>query len=436
MKITIHRGTHEIGGSCVEVRSANSRIIIDIGMPLVNKGGERFDFKDYEGLSGPELVEKKVLPDVPGLYRWDTENKTPDGILISHAHIDHYGFYNYLNEDIRFYLGEASQRIIGLTAVFTSVKGTITNYFNFRSGKPLTCGDFTITPFLMDHSAFDAYAFLIEADRKSIIYSGDFREHGRKSKAFYYFLAKAPSGIDALLLEGTMLGREVEKTKTEKEIEGEITEITGRSKNIVLMYTSSQNIDRLVSFYRASLRSNKLFVIDFYTAHVLDIVKDYGKLPYPSKNFPNIRVMFPYWLSKRISDEGRQKLLYKFRKYKIEKKEISDQRKDIMMLVRPSMLSDLERIDSLENSDFIYSMWKGYLEENSIKRMLEYTRGKNMKFHNIHTGGHADLKTLRKVTQKLKPKVIIPIHTLHPDKYNSICDDTVILSDGECYDIQ
>jgi len=233
-----------------------------------------------------------------------------------------------------------------------------------------------------------------------------------------------------------MFGREAEKTRTETDIEWEITRIASKSENIILVYASSQNIDRLVSFYRASLRSKKLFVIDFYTAHVLNIAKDYGKIPHPSKNFPNIRVMFPYWLSKRISDEGREKLLYKFRKYKIEKKQISDQRKDIMMLVRPSMLSDLERIDGLENSDFIYSMWKGYLEENSIKRTLEYIRGKNMKFHHIHTGGHADLKTLRKVTQKLKPKVIIPIHTLHPDKYDSICDDTVILSDGECYEIQ
>ena len=37
MKIIIHRGTHEIGGSCVEIRSKKSRILIDIGMPLVKK---------------------------------------------------------------------------------------------------------------------------------------------------------------------------------------------------------------------------------------------------------------------------------------------------------------------------------------------------------------------------------------------------------------
>ena len=47
MKIIIHRGTHEIGGSCVEIQSKKSRILIDIGMPLVKKDGDRFNFKEY-----------------------------------------------------------------------------------------------------------------------------------------------------------------------------------------------------------------------------------------------------------------------------------------------------------------------------------------------------------------------------------------------------
>ena len=32
----------------------------------------------------------------------------------------------------------------------------------------------------MDHSAFDAYGFLIEGGEKKIFYTGDFRGHGRK----------------------------------------------------------------------------------------------------------------------------------------------------------------------------------------------------------------------------------------------------------------
>ncbi len=52
MKIIIHRGTHEIGGSCVEIRSKKSRILIDIGMPLVKENGDRFDFREHEDTPG------------------------------------------------------------------------------------------------------------------------------------------------------------------------------------------------------------------------------------------------------------------------------------------------------------------------------------------------------------------------------------------------
>ncbi len=34
MTLTIHRGTHEIGGSCVELRTAEAKIFIDFGLPL------------------------------------------------------------------------------------------------------------------------------------------------------------------------------------------------------------------------------------------------------------------------------------------------------------------------------------------------------------------------------------------------------------------
>jgi ribonuclease J len=45
MNFKIHRGTKEIGGSCVEVSTANTRILLDFGMPLVNKDRSEFDAK-------------------------------------------------------------------------------------------------------------------------------------------------------------------------------------------------------------------------------------------------------------------------------------------------------------------------------------------------------------------------------------------------------
>ena len=61
MNFKIHRGTQEIGGSCVEVWTDTTRIVVDIGMPLVVSDGQGFDFKQYKNLTTKELVEQKIL---------------------------------------------------------------------------------------------------------------------------------------------------------------------------------------------------------------------------------------------------------------------------------------------------------------------------------------------------------------------------------------
>ncbi len=67
---------------------------------------------------------------------------------------------------------------------------------------PFDLGPFRVTPFLVDHSAYDAYALLVEADGRRLFYSGDFRAHGRKAALLEKLVAAPPAGIDALLLEG------------------------------------------------------------------------------------------------------------------------------------------------------------------------------------------------------------------------------------------
>jgi ribonuclease J len=432
MNLTIHRGTHEIGGSCVEVTSGSSRIIIDIGMPLVNSDGNKFILEDYDELSGEELVSKKVLPDVKGIYKWDKQNKKIDGVLISHPHMDHYGFFNYLSEDTSYYIGESAKKIIDITCVFTSMKGTINNFTPLESGKSLIIGDFKVTPYLMDHSAYDAYAFLIEAEGKRIIYSGDFREHGRKENAFKYFLNAVPKNVDALILEGTMFGRQKEVVKTEQELEEEIDVLVKNTEGIILMNFSVQNIDRVVTMYRAAKRNNKIFVIDFYAANVLSLLRK--TIPHPSPGFPELRVFYPTRLSDKTTREGHKDLMFKFGKYKITKQEINEKGKDVMILVRSSMLNDLRYIN-VEHGLFIYSMWEGYLKEKSMESMLGFVTENKINFKSIHTSGHASIDTLNKVTDIINPKVVIPIHSFYPEEYKEISTNIKILSDGEVYNV-
>jgi len=110
MKFKIHRGTKEIGGSCVEVWTENTRILLDFGMPLVNKDRSEFDFSKFKNLTNSELIELGVLPDIKGLY--DETDKMIDAVIISHAHQDHYGLLNFVHKSVKHFSGEATHKII------------------------------------------------------------------------------------------------------------------------------------------------------------------------------------------------------------------------------------------------------------------------------------------------------------------------------------
>ena len=90
MNIRIHRGTQEIGGNCVELWTDTSRIVLDIGIPLVEKDGSEFNFSKYRNLTSAQLIHKGILPDIDGFYQ--DSNELIDGLVISHSHLDHYDF--------------------------------------------------------------------------------------------------------------------------------------------------------------------------------------------------------------------------------------------------------------------------------------------------------------------------------------------------------
>lgn len=439
MKLTIHRGTHEIGGSCVEIENQDSRIVIDIGMPITKKDGQRFEFKNYKNMDGPALVKEKILPDVKGIYEWDKETKPVDGLLISHAHIDHYGFSNYLRKDTHFYLGEGTKRLIELSSIFSDAKVKIKRYTPIESEQSFHVGSFTITPYLMDHSAFDANAFLVESHGKRILYLGDFREHGRKAGALKRLLAAVPEDVDALLLEGTLLGRNGEKHLTEKDIESELVKIIKSSKSIVFVTLSSQNIDRLVSFYKAVvLQTGRIFVIDVYTAMILDALNNLNKkIPSPITH-KNIKVFFPNNMCDRIKKAGKwSEAEGRFARFKITKKGISKNLGRIVLVARssivPTFLSKIEGVDA--SATAVYSMWEGYLKDASMEKLLNFFAQKGIKPVKLHTSGHAPVDTLNKVVKKVKPKRLIPIHTKSPERYKDIFPNVVELKDGVSMEI-
>ncbi len=435
MNFKIHRGTQEIGGSCVEIWTDTTKIVVDIGMPLVVADGQIFDFNQYEKLTTQELIEKGILPDIEGLY----QNTAKVGaIIISHYHQDHHGFLSFTNTSIPIFAGKATQSILEFSEKFFKGEQLNKQFKNFSRNVSFSIGDITIQPYWMDHSAFDAYAFLIETNGKRLFYSGDFRGHGRKDKVFKWFLHNAPQNVDYLLMEGTAIGRGRQTFPSEKDLEKTFIDVFKSTQEINFINTSAQNIDRLVTIYRACKKTNKLMVVDVYTAAIMKEMSEYATIPFPSPSFPEIKVMYPYYLSKMIADKIGKEFLYQFQPFKITKEEISERRKEIVFLVRPSMKTDIDRIDKMKNGNFIYSMWSGYHEQPKTKRFIDHLKSKGFSFHQIHTSGHADIETLKEMVTAMRPKNLVPIHTFDGDDYRGIFKDVNVkrATDGERIEIQ
>ncbi len=234
----------------------------------------------------------------------------------------------------------------------------LSNVCEFNMYEPFQIGDFRIMPFLMDHSAFDAAAFEISDKEKTIIYTGDFRGHGRKFACLDRFIAKAKKGADALLIEGTILGREDQEVFTEQELEERLVKKIENFKGPVLFQSSTQNIDRLVSFYRSAVRLDRIFVVDTYIANILYELRRLGnnQLPYPSPNYPIIKVLNPSQaMLKFLNKTGKQHYAKRFSSNYIQEDKLKKIQNNIIMAVRPSMWQNI-RIAGLQNGLLIYSL--------------------------------------------------------------------------------
>jgi len=426
LHLTIHRGTHEIGGTFIEVRTAGSRILLDAGYPLFLNGSPIDD--TVAALPVGELLALGVLPKIEGLYRWDAP--AFDAVVLSHAHIDHYGLLKYVNERILVHMSAGTAKLLEISQLFRICAAVPSNVRIFRMYEAFHVDDIRIKPYLMDHSAFDAAAFEISSRDKTIIYTGDFRGHGRKAVCLSRFAQNAARQADALLIEGTMFGRQDEEILTEDALEDAAAGMMKGRRGPVLFQASSQNIDRLVSFYRASLRVGRRLVVDAYTANVLYELRQLGNsLPYPSEKYPDIKVFYPYRLTQKIFNEIGARYAKRFSAFHMPKETLRDQQDSIVMAVRPSMLRDIEKC-GLRNGLYLYSMWSGYRESEPQQRLERFLQGAGFECKQLHTSGHASVADIEMIVRALDPRMLIPIHTMTPDAFRGIAHNTKVQSDG------
>ncbi|HQN99308.1 MAG TPA: MBL fold metallo-hydrolase [Bacteroidales bacterium] len=413
MQVCIHRGAKEIGGSCVEIETKGQSLLLDLGLPL------------------DAALNETPLPDVSGLNCID---ESLLGIAISHAHLDHYGLMAKLRQKVPVFIGDGAIRIINAARQFFPDIPAFPNTIGLRDREPISRGPFIIIPYLVDHSAYDAYAFLIEADGKKVFYSGDFRGHGRKAKLFYRLVKNPPPDVDILLMEGSTLGRTATDNEypSEDELEDRLINIFQSANGLTLVWTSGQNIDRIVTIYRACRKSGKKLIVDLYSANILMAINN-PKLPQPG--FRDFHVYVPEFQRRLIKKRGLFDIPLSVSACRVYPEKLAEMARSSVMLFRPSMTKDIERAKCLEGARLIYSLWSGYLKDGRYQWFIDWLDKHQVPIIHCHTSGHASLPDLQKLANAISAKRLVPIHTFEPDSYKLFFDNVEKRKDGEIWTV-
>lgn len=385
MKLCIHRGTHQIGGIAAEISTASTRILIDMGDELS---------------LDPNFVSAPL--NIPGVT---DGNGHCEAVLFTHYHGDHTGQMLRIRPEIPLYAGALAKDIMRLSSAHSWKKDEalckrIETIRTFSAGVPFLIGDIQITPFSIDHSAADSYMFLIEADGKRLLYTGDFRLHGVRGKTMDKILDRRIGKVDAIITEGTTVSRTDGKTVTEWELQARVRNYLQQYKYVFVLCATT-NLDRIFALARAVPRG-KYCICDDYQKTLVETVSKHWNGISSFYEMPKL-LSFKYHPPARFAELG-----------------------GLMFVRANSKFEAIIRQYDPAQSILLYSMWDGYRTKpgSTIPDFLALTGT----WAELHTSGHASPDDLRHVIEKADPEIVIPMHTDAPQKMQTLCQNrTVIL---------
>jgi len=433
MRITIHRGAEQIGGSCVELRSTSGdRILLDAGMPLTRKDGIEWP-RGTMSRKSSELRAEGVLPDIAGLYAGEKPGFR--ALVLSHAHLDHHGLAHHVHPDIPVYASRGTIEMLKVSRIFIPDAAIPADLRELSAGA-ISIEPFTVTGIPVDHVAPDSRALLIEAGGQRILYSGDLRAHGRQSSLFDE-LPAAAGRVDVLLLEGTTIGQVPGShgLDAETDVEKRLGDLLKRDTGIVVVVASGQNIDRAISVYRAAIASDRELVIDAYQAYVMTVLKDVCPQA-PQADSPSVRVKFVKYHVEKLKEAGFWSLVCKMsRNGKVSAEQLAANPRRFVYLARSNnaTVALLNYLARTTRPILVWSQWSGYLKKDGA--LQRFCSSNNIKPILIHSGGHAHPEDLVNLVNRLRPRVVVPIHTEGASKYADIMPNVRVVNDGETVDI-
>ena len=145
-----------------------------------------------------------------------------------------------------------------------------------------------------------------------------------------------------MLMEGSSLDRlaESETFPTEEELERIFIDRFNTTLGMVLVVCSAQNIDRVVTIYRAAKQTDHALVVDAYAAEVLKAT-GYDSIPKPERGWPNIGVFIPQRQRVHLVRKKIAAIVNSYRSFRLWPETLAEQAPRSVMLFRAWMFSDL-----------------------------------------------------------------------------------------------
>ncbi|MFX1391443.1 MAG: MBL fold metallo-hydrolase [Promethearchaeota archaeon] len=463
VKLTLLGGINEVGGNTIllEDRGYNVKIFIDFGIKI-KKYNNRYDHGQNPS-SIEELMQANLLPheediSIDNLYLSDYNSKkfkdskpsNLDGILISHPHKDHYFGLSFVNRTIPIYTGVVTKRVI--RAFSKSEKFSIANNFNnlnwytFRTGDLLDIKGMKITPCHVDHSVPAAYGFIIYTSGGPIVYTGDFRRHGPLSNMTEDFLREIKThncilkesaldikqkeliseGVKVLLCEGTKINRGI--VESEKYVEENLEKIFKDNPfDFILVKYDRIDWDRFRTFSNMAKKYGWTYIItekDAYFYYLLN-----KKAIHETMKDPNILNDDHIFIIKRGAanykwQEKVRQIMYRRNKEDrfLNLHEIKRIEGKFLLYITKMHQGLIRNLDFNRRGLFISSSIDPYSEEffdntQTIRKRLE---AYGVPSYRIHASGHATPQDIINFVDEVKPKLLIPIHTEHPEFFKKM----------------
>ena len=379
----------QIGGCFTVITTSRAKIMIDYGLPLPGAKEEQEDF--------------------------DWENDSVDAVFITHYHGDHVGKILDIPKNVPIFMGKTTKQIMlniheALVRV-QELKEEQQKWIDLlksnrieivQENKPITkIKGIIVTPYSVDHSAYDAYMYLIEADGKVILHTGDFRGHGYRGSIMLDTIKthvhENGRKVEYLITEGTMMGdRKNEEVMGEEKLQEEAIKLFGEYKYAFLII-SSTNLDSLYSFYKAARAYDmRMYCYNYYFYHQLKTFSELAKERGDDYQFDYIHTAnFDAPLGGEI-----------WRKPKTQEELMRKHGFLCVIKANDKYHSWIERFKD-KNPLVIYSMWDGYINKDKGKEAYNEEWAEFFKPYIV--SGRISLSFIRKVSSI---EICIPVGML------------------------